>query len=566
MALSGNTTWEANASGSDNNGGGFNPSNANFATDLTTDTNTGNTSAPVVSSASYNFQAADVGALLFVKSGTNWIPGYYPIASVAANKATLTASAGSADLFGGATLLNTATGCATVGTPTGGTFGIDYSRMTTVPFAFTDMVIDGATNTKFTSAAKPVGKNYIGNIINVTSGTGFTVQRVEVVSTVTTTATCDKSLGTLGSTGGNGNLGGALGSLAVFASTAIMGNRCFMKAGSYASITASVSFAQSGSGYQFNAPALKIVGYTTYRGDNGRTSLTLATNTGITCFNCTATPTFIENFSVDCASLGTSIGIKVSQYSTIRNCEVKNATSFGIDTTANNIVAFCEVTGCTAAATVAVRLGTSSMIVFSRIYSNTCPGLLINSTSCNAMYNAIYSNSGASSDGISYGTFYQTIIVHNVIDSNGRDGIRGSQYFISQLVFGNIISNHTAGGAAGFRGHTSAGLPALIHYDGNAYYNNTSNRVNMDDLGSVNPIDGVVPYVNVLDVACSASPYADQATADFRLNNTAGGGAACRAVGIPGAMPGLSQVGYPDIGLFQHQDGIGAGRWILGTH
>ena len=42
----------------------------------------------------YSFVAGDVGSLLFIKSGTNWIPGWYPIASVLAGVATLNAAIG----------------------------------------------------------------------------------------------------------------------------------------------------------------------------------------------------------------------------------------------------------------------------------------------------------------------------------------------------------------------------------------------------------------------------------------------------------------------------------------
>ena len=46
---------------------------------------------------------------------------------------------------------------------------------------------------------------------------------------------------------------------------------------------------------------------------------------------------------------------------------------------------------------------------------------------------------------------------------------------------------------------------------------------------------------------------------DFRLNNTASAGAACRAAGTPGAIPGIAQVGYPDIGALQSQAPAGGG-------
>ena len=212
MALAASTIFEVNSGGSDTaNGGGFDPANASMATDLAATSATG--TAPVVTSASYNFSTRDNGAWLFIKGGTNWTPGWYQIASTSGNAATLTATIGSAMLLSGnvPASASTVAGCATTAILTGGTWSIDYSQSTAPGIAYTDMVI-GSTTTQYTSAAKPVGPNLVGNLIAVTSGTGFTVQRVQVVSVSGITATCDKSLGTGASTGGNGGLGGALGS------------------------------------------------------------------------------------------------------------------------------------------------------------------------------------------------------------------------------------------------------------------------------------------------------------------------------------------------------------------
>jgi hypothetical protein len=107
-------------------------------------------SAPVFTSASYTFVAGDVGAFIYIKSGTNWTAGWYPIASVSGGAATLTASIGAAVLDTNKGL-NTAAGCATTASPTAATWGIDYSQSATSRLTFTDMVI-GGTTTQFTSA------------------------------------------------------------------------------------------------------------------------------------------------------------------------------------------------------------------------------------------------------------------------------------------------------------------------------------------------------------------------------------------------------------------------------
>lgn len=56
----------------------------------------GTTNPSIVTSASHNFVAADVGNCLHVTAGTNWTAGFYRIVSVAANAATLDRAVGTA--------------------------------------------------------------------------------------------------------------------------------------------------------------------------------------------------------------------------------------------------------------------------------------------------------------------------------------------------------------------------------------------------------------------------------------------------------------------------------------
>lgn len=192
------------------NGGGFNPANANFITDFTATSATGN--SPVIASASYNFAAGDVGAWIYVKSGTNWTPGYYQIASVAANAATVNAAIGQAvQVLNNRYVTNTVAGCATTASPTGGTCGIDYSQSDVARFSGSDLT--GATTT-CTSASTPFTTAMVGNFVCMASGTGVTAGWYEIVSVSGVTATLDRSAGTTYSvvvykTGGAISLGGA---------------------------------------------------------------------------------------------------------------------------------------------------------------------------------------------------------------------------------------------------------------------------------------------------------------------------------------------------------------------
>lgn len=283
MALLGTTVWEINAgaTASNVNGGGFNPQNANFMTDLTTDTNTGNTTSPVVSSATYNFVAGDVGHWLYVASGTNWYPGWYKIASVSSNKATLSADTGSADVVQvidrvtstaiGIYGANTAVGVASVGTPTGGTFGIDYSQGTAAIINNTDLACaDGnAASPTVTSAGTPFGRNHVGNIIHVTAGTDYTAGWYEIVSVSGTTATLDRAVGLDGAlTGGTFYVGGALSMNSTLDDDVLelpaAGKVIFVKNNGTVSIGETVSVALAGTA----AAGIHLVGYNSQRGDS----------------------------------------------------------------------------------------------------------------------------------------------------------------------------------------------------------------------------------------------------------------------------------------------------------
>lgn len=237
MALSASTVFQiqSTATASNVNSGGFNPANTNMLTDGAATSANGN--SPVFSSASYNFVAGDVGHWVYIKSGTSWTPGWYQVASVAANAATLSAAIGQGiqvnnNLYG----TNTVAGAATVASPTGATWTMDYSQTDASPFTATDLT--GATTT-CTSASAPFGLQMAGNLIHLnTTGTGGTVGWYEIVSISVVTATLDRSAGTTFSgvtfhTGGALSLGSsddAVFELAVSSSTAA--TRYFIKGGS----------------------------------------------------------------------------------------------------------------------------------------------------------------------------------------------------------------------------------------------------------------------------------------------------------------------------------------------
>lgn len=531
MAFTGSTIWEVETGGSDtNNGGGFDIS-ATFPTDGAATVATGN--SPVFTSASYNFVAGDVGAWIYIKSGTNWTPGWYKIVSVAANAATLDATIGAA-----VTQYrnpNIVAGCATTASPTSATWGIDYSQGGSSRITFTDMVI-GVTTTTFTSVANPVGKNFIGNTIKITSGTGFTVQRVYVVSTSTTIATCDKSLGTTASTGGNGRLGGALSSIGIASSLLLSSQSVFIQTGSYTITSATVSVTGgclTGTGLNDN----RIIGYSTVRGDMGTPPVLTAS--GISTFSVIAllgANSFCANLTIDGASLTSSRAINA----TSGDCRfykiwAKNCTNGGL-AGGNNIQAsfsYCRASGCSTVAAIAAVFAYAC-----EAYDNTIAGF--GDAGSRAQYtNCIsYGNIGAAVDGFDTSGVFNNCVAYG----NGRDGFRrGNSLFFDCIAEGNT----------GYGFNITSGFSGMSHCAG---YNNTSGNVNYAAVNN---------HFSESFVTGTASFFTNAAGDDFSLNDTAGGGAELRAAGKLGVFPDGISTGYYDIGAVQHADPVGAAGMLF---
>ncbi len=543
MAFGLNTVWEVESGGDDtNNGGGFNPSNANFATDLTA--TSGNTGSPVVSSASYNFVSGDIGAFVFIQSGTNWIPGWYKIVSVAGNAATLTASIGSVSLYsiisgnlvwGG---MNLTVGCATTASPTGGVWSVDYSQQTAAQISYTDMVI-GATTTQYTSVGNPVGKNIIGNIISVTSGTGFTVQRVEVVSTSTITATCDKTLGTTASTGGHGGLGGALASPGKASGLMVSANRVAVKQATYTfSATQNVSAGSVSLASGSQGAASEIFSYATNRfpyNTDTRSVIECGANS-TTCFT-TGQYGVVTNFI--CQNTGTKTSCVAFNHSTIRsviwNCKSQDiATAFTLGGGACSTI-LCEAVN---APTQSFNLSGSQNIVIACVARGGSKGFKVDSSNTNylAYCYSLSPVSGSNCFDIGNGS-------NHLMGCVGYKTTGGGTNCFNCGDLTNVIINCIAHSAVAY-GFANSTTPVnadakLINCAG--YNNGTADYQSNFSLGET-----AHNFIH-----CSADPFTSVSTLDFSLNNVVGGGASLRAAAFTSIYPGLLGTNNLDIGGFQ---------------
>lgn len=517
MALAAANQYECRTGGSDtSNGGGFNPANANMAADGAATSATGNSA--VFTSASYNFVAGDVGAWLFIKSGTNWNPGWYQIASVSSNAATLSSAIGQGVVYPGAFLTTngglmvpaTVAGVATTASPTSATWSVDYSQQSAAQFTYTDLV--SVTTTTITSAAFPFGKNQVGNLIRITSGTTWTLQVLEIVSVTTVTATVDKTVGGTGLTGGNGGQGGAFKGPQVPNTIAVAGNTIWIASGAYtiSSTTSNVTLGR------ITAVANTLIeGYGSLRGDMGTKPVFTASGIASTTLITAAGSTEIRNVTFDCASLSVVNGVSATAADWFYSCLVKNSST---GYTGGNLYSCAADTASIGFAGVAVRsycvaktctAGFSSPVADHCIAMNCTTGFTITGGGdcyhCTA-YNS--TNSFVMSSG-SGGTFFRC--VSSTASSRGFDMNTGAGMMIQ--------------------------CAAYLSTTADVRYNST----------------GTVTTKNIGFISLSADPFTNASGGDFSLNNNGGGGTSLRGLSL--AFPTtISTTAYPDVGAVQHQD------------
>jgi hypothetical protein len=531
MAIAASTLLQVRQSGSDTaNGGGFDPANANMAADLAA--TVANTSAPVVTSASYNFVAGDVGAWLYIKSGTNWTPGWYPIVSVASNAATLDAAIGHVSLAGMS--LSTVVGCASVASPSSGTWAIDYSQQNAPQFAYTDLVIDGTTNTKATSAAHPFTVAMAGNIVAVTGGTGFTVQRVQIVSVTSGAATMDKSLGTVSSTGGTGGLGGAFASPGGAMSIQVTGIDMAILGGTpYLATSASTNVAGgcvSVTGGATATNASRIIGHNGVMGDRGARAVLQASGISTATLWALGTGTYVECLEADGANLTSIRGFSsASGQSRAYKCKAQRCTNNGINSSSAGIWILCEVTTCTTSS--AVSGGLHYKCSF---HDNAVSGFVSSSTS--VCIQCISENNTGTSDGFFANSAF-LLLIGCTARANGRNGVRMQS--ASNITYSIV---------------------------GGVFYGNTSNDIDVsgatDGVELINCARGtlgasIAAWQDMNPITLTADPFTNAAGNDFSLNSTAGGG--LLAKGIAETFLGLSSTSHHDLGAVQHGDPVSGG-------
>lgn len=413
-----------------------------------------------------------------------------------------------------------------------GSGGTNYAMQDLPQVAYTDIVI-GATTTQATSLAHPFTSAYVGNIVNVTSGSGCTAQRAQITSVSSGTATFDKALGTAASIC-TGNLGGALLTLGTANTSIVSGNTINIKTGTY-TLTSSLLVSQATSTFY---------GYGTTWGDNSSSKPTITTATN----------------SVDLITTNSNGGIQV--WNNIKFTNTAATPGYGISqvsahgTTQYWIINSCNFIGFVGGIN-SGNLGSyydvANLIVLNTEVQSTSIGIWEDTG--NTIIEGCYVHGTNSTSGIDVqGSF--AVVTNTIVSGasgNGLNGHAGLPMIVSNSDFVNITG-------AGI----SPGLSSsIVSVHNSIFYNNAN--------GSIAPASGLAVLNAAMsrsnafgsngasnwlsstgDVALTANPFTNSAGGDFSLNSATGGGALLKSAGYPGpTFPGGTTSSNLNIGAYQ---------------
>jgi hypothetical protein len=419
-----------------------------------------------------------------------------------------------------------------------GASGTDFSQQDAAQYNATDLAVDATTNTKVTSASHNFVAADVGNLINVSAGTGWTVGFYQIVSVAANAATLDRSPAATSTTGGTYAVGGALATVSKALANATASNQLWLKATADYSVTAVQKF-----NFVNNAGPMKLEGYTTTRGDNGKFTWKTATNSINLIESDTGTPGnyVFKNiiFKSTAGTPGDGFHAKGSTWNdvAIKNCVLQGFQhgvngNFSVDwNIINLLIESSEIKSCTGDG---IRNSSNTRIIASFLHDNGGYGaqIISNQPPCTlvAIRSVFKSNTLSGLGMLANTTGVQSCDVF--LDAcafigNTVDGLHVLNNFAANqgpiLVWNSVFESNGGWGI----NLTGGGLSwSWDSFRNNAFRSNTSG----DMTGG--------PVRDAADVTLTAEPFTSISTGDFTLNATAGGGAACKAAGYPSAIPG----------------------------
>lgn len=438
-----------------------------------------------------------------------------------------------------------------------GSTGTDFSAQDTPHVTFNGSTItasNGAAGATITLVGYVVATTDVGNILQVAGGTNFITGFYQILSVNVgaVTWTLDRNVTSAAGAAMTGAMGGGFSTITQAQTATANGNTINIKAGTYTLTT----------GLTVPASDLSYIGYQTAHNDGGTKPLiTTATNSinifTDVCAGCTGI--ILNNLSLSSTAGTRGWGVTAISRNwpglTILNSKLSGFSRgvYGDDGVDTFYIFGCSIinTEITGAATTAIQATCS--VDGSFIHDNAGDGwTLSHAVSTVNGVTSVFTNTifSANKNGINAAAIGNDGVIqctNSIFYNNTADGIVAAGTFHSFEV--NLVNNIFYLNA-GFGLNISSGSaqmgPGLNQ--SNAYGNNTS--------GATSNSVPVGPGA----VTLTANPFTNAAGGDFSLNNTAGGGAAIKTLGFPGAIGGSASTGFVDIGAIQTKASSGGGQ------
>jgi hypothetical protein len=431
--------------------------------------------------------------------------------------------------------------------PTTGTQapGTDYSQQASPQLSINNTTVKCTTpaansNTlTFTLGYTPTSAD-VGNTVRITGGTNINAGTYEIIAFTSTTWTLSGSanLTTAGGAGSAvlGGMGGALATPGRAMNVGVAGNTVYVQSGTYLMTNTS----NVAGGRLIPPQNTTIWGYGSVRGDEGTKPIFAPTAANEQIVSFPNNHSIIRNVEFQSngqtGSLGCTVGTGVG--TAIRRCKFNGVSvAINFSATTNAVTVYdCEFTGVTSAIT---NTAAGQFVMWNCSIIGGTASVNIQSIGSNAtcIQNCIFSGVGAAGISFTAGTSDNVTIRACTFDAC-QNGIDLSSSGSSNVVVENCLFTNAGSGGYGIKG--AVGGWDLNFARNCAGYNNS--------MGG----GGDVIYITQEGwVTLTANPYNNAAGLDFSLNNVAGGGAACRAAGLPTGWPDLSTPNHRDVGAAQ---------------
>lgn len=439
-----------------------------------------------------------------------------------------------------------------------GASGTDWTVQDAAQYSVTDGVTAGTTT--ITSATANFGTDVVGNVIYVQGGTGtVTAGWYEITSrTNSTTIVVDRSTGLTAGTGVTLKIGGGFASPGQAGAVKVAGNDVFIKynAAVY-SLTTATSNISGGPILDSTGAADKSHSFWTGY-DTTRTHINIDANrptmqaTGsintFTMFDVTGLCVTVRNLITDGNSKTSVRGFALrAGFGGGRsiNSKALNCTNSGFFIDDHGMALNCEATGCSGSAGFLVS-ATVSKAIFCNAHGNSTDGFYV-AADGTVEHCISYGNTG---NGFYDGSLVYCQFLDCIAYNNTSSGFYFTAAFARNQTAVNCIAD--SNGATGFNADVATESVILLNC---AYRNNTTANVSTN-----------ISY-NQGGILLTGSPFTNAAGNDFTPNNTAGAGAAIRALAYPQTVwPGSSTNNYLDVGGVQHLDSGGGGTTIVTSY